>query len=156
MLWGSFDLGYFVVPTPTGWALRLLKFINLPIVPRFVRQWVRDWMHSRFLLSDMEDLCPHCGKIAWLDCHSIPYPTCGRDECEDAILGESNRHWQTHRDEQMRKSENAKTATGDERNRSHAKPSSMAVRGDVAPRTEKAFPSCASQEAEAGDDDIPF
>jgi len=78
-----------VVPMPTGWALRLLKCVNAVPMPRPIRQLARDWMYRRHWPADMENLCPHCGKIAWLDCRTIPYPTCGRDECEDGILMES-------------------------------------------------------------------
>jgi hypothetical protein len=95
------EIGYFVLPTPTGWALRLLRFVNAAPMPRPVRQLIRNWMYRRHWLTDMEDLCPACGRISWLDCATIPYPTCGRGACEDAILDEADEYWREVRAEQM-------------------------------------------------------
>jgi hypothetical protein len=87
MVWDEFDSRCW---RRSRFAIRAINAIPMP---RAWRGGVAALCRRVGFLGPLHYPCPACGRLAWCDCRSIAYPTCGRDECEDAILEESNQYW---------------------------------------------------------------
>ena len=85
----------------------ILKFLNWLPVGKKIKGHICSWMHRMQLLDTMWYVCPICGRVAHIDCHDIPYPTCGSAKCDDAVLQESNEEYMRMRAEASKKNKTA-------------------------------------------------
>ncbi len=61
---------------------------------------VCEFLTRNELLPHLFGPCPVCKRIWYIDCHTIPSPTCGSGDCEDKLLIESNEYYRKMREEE--------------------------------------------------------
>ncbi len=88
------------------WFLRIFKMNRLIyIVERLpigdgLKWKVCEFLSQKDILPPQFGPCPVCKRIWFIDCHTIPSPTCGSGDCEDKLLEESNEYYRQRREEE--------------------------------------------------------